>query len=353
MLNYQKILIVKLDHIGDLLLATPVFQAIKNKYPNAYLTVVVNPSSAVVLKNNPYIDKVYTYSSKTFMRDGMMDTNKLISNLDTILKIRSEHYSLAVGLREDYNSVPFLNLLNARETISFKTNTIYSEFLTYSIENDNNKHMSEVFFDLLHVMKIDKPKKILPQIYIEKSDTDWVHEFLYDKKISTEEHKVLIISPGGGWKLNWWPWENYANLCNKIIQYDDHIRILIVGGEAERAVADNILSCVHTNIFSIAGETTLHQLAALYKIASLVVTNDGGMMHLATTAAIPIIALFGPSPDQRFGPLGKESLVINKKIHCAPCPQFVYNEEPHCTDNKCMQLIDVDEVYQLDIKKIS
>jgi heptosyltransferase-2 len=353
-MDTSKILVVKLDHIGDLLLATPVFHAIKRKYPNSYLAVLASDSSSCVLKNNPYVDKVYCYNSKMFLRnnaDGNIPASIICNNLKTIFAIRNEKFTLCIGLREDYNNVPLLKLLDINDCISFNTNTNFSELLTESVANDGSKHISKIPFDLLEKINVPKPDNILPEIYPTEDDAIKMKCILAGIGIDIDNDTIMIISPGGGWWLNWWPWKDFASLCNKLTDNYPYLKIIMIGsGEAEEKLALNIQKNMEHKIYSLVNKTTIHQLAVLFKSTKLLVTNDGGMMHLGSSADIPIIALFGPSPYKRFRPLGKHSLVISKDFPCSPCPQFVYNQKPHCLDNRCMQAISVDEVYKKAVK---
>jgi 3-deoxy-D-manno-octulosonic-acid transferase/heptosyltransferase-1 len=91
---------------------------------------------------------------------------------------------------------------------------------------------------------------------------------------------------------------------------------------------------------SVAGETTLRELAALYKMASLLVTTDSGPMHLAAAVGTPVVALFGPTSPERTGPYGEGHIVIRQGLPCSPCFRKT------CDTLECMNTIGVDEVLQ-------
>ena len=347
-----KILIVKLDHIGDLLLATPVFKAIKEKYPECRLDVIANSKSSIVLKNNPYITHIYPYDSQMFNREGNNSVLTSLRNFETVCAIQHERYDICIGLREDHENLPLMKLLGAESNISFSTYTEYAFLLDKSVENDSNKHAAEINFDLLKLLNIQKPRILEPQIFTEEADEKWADTFLAENNIS-EDNIVIAISPGGGWFLNWWPWEKYASVCEMLSLYKPNIRIVTVGGRAEEKLDLKIRQNAKCYIASAVGKTTIHQLAALYRRAAFTITNDGGPMHICTAVGTPVIALFGPSPYNRFGPLGENNVILTKKFKCSPCPQFVKGRIPDCMDNRCMKAITVEEVLDVAYKKIN
>lgn len=349
--DINKILIVKLDHIGDLILATPTFRALKERYPASQLDVVVAPKSAPVVNNSPFINRVYYYSSHDFDRTNSLNESVRLENMQTVCSLRSEHYDLCIGLREDLKNIVIQKMFGAKRNISFNTNTVFAEMLDESVRNNESHHSAEINFDLLKIIDVEKPEMIQPEIFINKTEIDWSWKFLDENGVN-EEDCLIGISPGGGWFLNWWPYENYIKLVNALWKYNSDLKIVIVGGNAEAKLAKKIKDGLGGTLVDAVGKTSISQMVALFKCMKFVITNDGGPMHMACAAKTPVIALFGPSPYKRFGPLGKDNVVISRNMKCSPCPQFVQGETPKCLDNKCMKNITVEEVYHACLDKL-
>lgn len=341
----QKILIVKLDHIGDLLLATPVFRSIKEKYPKIQLDLLIAEKSFPVVENSPFINRVYFYNSDDFDRGAANKDITYLKNYLTVSEIRKEQYDLCIGLREDLNNLCIQKMLKAKKNISFSTHTQYSDLMDETVINDDNKHAAEINYDLLKLLNIECPQYIQPEIFLTEKDKVWADEFWKNNNLSNEDI-VIAISPGGGWYLNWWPYENFAELANKLGDYNRNVKIIWVGGKAEYEILHRIEEKYNGKMISAVGQTTIPQLAALYSKVRLVVTNDGGPMHVATAVKAKVLALFGPSPYKRFGPLGINSSVITKNYKCSPCPQFVKGNPNQCRSNDCMKAISVEEVFE-------
>jgi len=340
----NSILVVKLDHIGDMILATPVFEAVKKRYPDCFLGVLCSGKGSLALKNNPWIDQYWIFDADMFDRDGTNNEKTKAENFRNVLEIRERGFDVCVGLREDGNNLPILKLLGAKKTVSFHTFTRYAALLDKSVEHIGDRHTARVNFDLLQLIDIPAPEELRPHIYFTEEDERRAAELLKEAGVQDTD-RLVGLSPGGGWFLNWWPWERYAELCRRLHKSDRNIRIVLFGGAAEREVCGKISRAVSFLVVNAAGKSTVQETAALMSRMECMVANDGGPMHMATAAGTRVIALFGPSPTWFF-PLGKDNTVIRKAFPCSPCPQFVKGEKPKCIDNKCMQAISVDEVYR-------
>lgn len=347
MQNELCILVIKLDHLGDLLLATPVFRAIKERYPQARVDAFINPMCRDILENNPFVDNIYTFFSKDFDRNKDLDAQMLVTNMDNIRQVRANHYDLTIGLREDLNNIPIQLLCGARYNVNFSTHTQYSKFLDRCAENDDYKHSALINFDLLKLIDIPMPKNVHPEINLIPQDKQWVVSFLSNSAVDIDNALNIAFSIGGGWFLNLWPIDCYVALAEKLSEVYPNAVFFLMGGKAEQKLADYFATHANVKFVDVTGKASIAQTVALYQRMDLVIANDGGPMHMATAADVPLIALFGPSPDYRFGPCGQKSVVISKHFPCSPCPQFVRGQTPTCTDNKCMQSITVEDVYKV------
>ncbi len=351
MKKINKILLIKLDHIGDLILTVPALKAVRKRYPNAQIDVMVNPKSQAVIRELSEIDHIYLYDSRDFDRDDHIDQQGLGCNINTIHKIRCEKYDICIGLREDLSNIPIQLMCGAKKNVSFSTNTQFAGYLDESVENDETKHAAKIHFDLLKKLDVEMPKMLVPEIPISEEDRLWAERFLTEHEQGAVSARIGL-SIGGGWFLNWWPIENFVCLAGKMKHAYPDAEIILVGGNAEKKLEEIFQKMADFDYISAVGKADIGQMFALYEKMDLVVSNDGGPMHMATAAKTPVIALFGPSPYQRFGPLGADNTIITKKYPCSPCPQFVKGQAPHCQDNQCMKAITVDEVYQAVVAKM-
>lgn len=344
----HSIIFMKMDHIGDMVLSTPVFRAVKERYPECSVGVLCSAKGALVLKNSPFIDDMYICNPDMFDREGANNSYTKMKDFWNIVRIREKQYDLCISLRGDLDNPAIQSMLGAKYNISFVVSK-YQEGFDYSIPNPGNMHMAVKNFELLKLVDVKKPDRLETDIFPGREDEAWADMFLESQGVTAFD-TLVGISPGGGWFLNWWPWEKYAQLGKMLAKYDKSIKLVLVGGKAEKEVIEKIKSNSACDFIDASGKTTLQQLSALYGRMRLVVCNDGGTMHIATTAKAPLVALFGPSPDW-FYPVGNDNIIIHKKFACSPCPQFEAGKKPKCLNNKCMKAIEVKEVYRavLDI----
>lgn len=350
-IEISSIIFVKLDHIGDMILTTPVFRAVKERFPQCSLGVMCSSKGKLIIENNPFVDDIYIYNPDMFDRANENNVYTKMHDFLSVLEVRKKKYDVCVSLREDHNNAVIQKMLGAKYNISFSTDSPYPEVFDYSVPNPGGMHVALKNFELLKLIDVLRPHQIKAEMFTTDEDEKWADEFLRENGVSASD-TVVAISPGGGWFLNWWPWQNYAKLCNMLLEYDEKIKIVLVGGAAEREVVDKIKAANCCKVIDSCGKTTLQQLSALYKRTCLVVCNDGGTMHVASTAGVPMVALFGPSPSW-FYPLGEDNVIINKGFACSPCPQFQAGEKPKCLNNKCMKSISVKEVYRAAVQILS
>lgn len=347
--DIDKILIIKLDHIGDMVLATPLFRSIKERYPKINIDIMLSERAIGVVENSPYIRNIYIYESSDYDRGRKRNQEVLIKNMNTMCSIRNSQYEVCLNLRDDGKNIMIQKLLNIKTLISYNNDTVYPELLDICLYNKKKLHAIYSDFELLKAIDVKMPSHVYPEIFTTEREEEWVEEFCYENKIQNTDI-VIGISMGGGWRLNWWPEENYRGLCKRLVEYHKRIKLVFIGGRAEakefKWVNDG------EQYISALGMTSIGQLAALAKKFDIIVTNDGGPMHVMSTANKPLIALFGPSPDKRYGPVGDNVKVINKRIKCSPCPQYVAKNGVLCENNICMKKISVEEVYEIIIKNI-
>jgi len=116
--------------------------------------------------------------------------------------------------------------------------------------------------------------------------------------------------------------------------------------EEQEACADLARKIDTDRVINFAGKTTFQELITLYSLSDLLVTNDSGPVHFASTTNLPVIALFGPETPKIFGPMSPHAKVISLGLACSPCISVFNQKKSSCTDNQCMKQITVEMVIQ-------
>ncbi len=159
--------------------------------------------------------------------------------------------------------------------------------------------------------------------------------------------RVVLINPNASDMLpqRRWMTERFAQLISRILATNADALVLITGAPNERSEAENIASqCANSRCISFAGRTTLTDLAALYSLGVVMVTNDSGTAHFAAATGLPTIVLFGPETPNLYRPLGN-SKVIYAGLACSPCATVNNHRKSPCDDNVCMRAISVEQVF--------
>jgi ADP-heptose:LPS heptosyltransferase len=169
--------------------------------------------------------------------------------------------------------------------------------------------------------------------------------------------RIVLLNPNASdlLPLRRWPTDRFVELARRLLDNDPELTVVITGGPDEREAGEVIARAVNDRALAngdgpravcLAGRTTLRQLIVLYTMADVLVTNDSGPGHFATLSGIDAIVLFGPETPTLFGPLGPRVRTITAGLACSPCVNAFNHRFSPCTDNACMQSIDVQTVHE-------
>jgi ADP-heptose:LPS heptosyltransferase len=341
--DIKKILVVKLDHIGDVLLATPVITNLRLHYPHAHITLLIGSWSKQVVKCNPHIDEILCYDSPFFCRSGGGATLK--DAMQILRSLKSERYDLIVELRGDFLTLALAILKGGKYRLDRSTQRLLkklrnSPYLpTYPCPSKEGRkggkrelevietgkeglkgepayseHEVEINLDVLRSGEI--PITSRKTFFNIPSETQtWAKSFLTEVGIDASK-PIVAIHPGSPVPLKRWPAERFAELADILIE---RTQVLFLGGADEEQLVEEIQSQMRHNFVNIAGRTNLQQLGAVLQNCHLFIGNDSGPMHIAAAVGTRVIGLFGPGSPQRFGPFGDNCVAIRKKPDCPPC----------------------------------
>ena len=331
----KRILVVKLDHLGDVLLATPVFSNLRQAYPNAELHALTGAWSRVVLEKHPDVNKVLEYNSPTFCRTGQ--PTSLRQTFQLYRELRRQKYDLWVELRSDWRIVCFALLRVTPKRLDRAAQQVANKlgFAQFTGTHETTRNL-----DVLDRAGIPTPIQTTA-FSVTAEDAEWASNFLATHQINTEQ-PLIAIHPGSPIPLKRWMSERYAELADRLIA-QKRAQILFVGVKDEIPIITEIQGLMRAESINIAGKTTLTQLASILHTCNVFIGNDSGPMHLAAAVGTQTIGLYGPGDPTRFGPVGAKCQTIRQKFDCPPCTGTT------CRFGKegCMSAIQVDDVIQV------
>jgi heptosyltransferase-2 len=331
----EKILIRSTNWIGDVVLTLPAIASIRKNFPQSYIAILCKSWVAPLLDcNTTNINEVILYDQEG-IHSGIKGRLRLAGDL------RRKEFDLAILLQNAFDAALITFLAGIPLRAGYNTDA-RGFLLTNKVILDRSslkKHQVFYYLDLLKALGMDVIQAN-PNVEISKEAANGAVEIL--DSFNIEDGELLIgINPGAyfGSAKRWLP-ERYAQLSDMICEGFD-ARVLLFGSEGDKDSLNIIFQNDESKIINLIGKTSLLEAMTLIKKCSLFITNDSGLMHLAASMSIPLIAIFGSTDPAATSPLGNTSVILRKKVDCSPCLKKVCP-----TDHRCMKLIDVDEVYQ-------
>ncbi|HMI31253.1 MAG TPA: glycosyltransferase family 9 protein [Candidatus Limnocylindrales bacterium] len=338
-----KLLVVKLDHLGDVVTATPVFRSIREAFPGASIHALAGPWARDVLAGNPFIDRVLTYESRRFRRRGVSRVDRR-HPLRVMRDVAAERYTHVIDLRGDSWTILLPFLSGARCRVDRGTVRIASWFHRRRSTNGADGARSplhEVESNLAIVGPLVGPpgqEPALVEVFVGGKEQAAVASRLRAIGIP-DGVSVVTIHPGASWKPRAWRPENFAEVARQLLARFP-VRVCFVGSGDDLDIADRIHALLPDARAHFFFDSSLSETVALIERSALFIGNDSGIAHIAAACGTPVIALYGPQDPRRFRPWSGRSVVLHKPVPCFPCKQTVCIRP----ENPCVNLITVEEV---------
>jgi heptosyltransferase-2 len=332
--DFKRILIVRTDRIGDVLLSTPVIKALRDKYPQAYIAMMVSPYARDIVEGNPYLDKVIIYD-----KDGAHKS--WFNSLKFSRGLKRKKFDLALILHPVNRAhlVTFLAGIPKRVGYDRKLGFLLTDRIKHT-KHRGEKHEVEYNLDLLRHLNIEPLDKDL-YMPVKPESEKWVGE-LFKREDIDETDKLLAIHPAASCPSKVWPAERFAQATDNLAQ-SYGFKVLIVAGPKDLQAAEAVAEHMRSSVINLAGKTSVSQLASLLKRCVLFISNDSGPVHIASSLGIPVIAIFGRNQaglsPRRWGPLGLKDRVLHKEAGCIEC--LAHNCQKQFA---CLKAITVEDV---------
>ncbi|MDP8234648.1 MAG: glycosyltransferase family 9 protein [Candidatus Saelkia tenebricola] len=350
----KKIVVVGVNWIGDALFIIPALKAIKNSFPDSYLTVALPKRASRILKHNPIIDEIIIFDEKDSQRS-------LVKKIKFISIIRKKHFDKVIFFHRSFTRTLIFSLGRIPEREGYcrgKTKLLLTKCAPKL--NKDSVHKAEFFLELVKQLGYS-PLELSYQFYVTPEDISQGKTILSSFKINPQE-KIISLHPGANWAPKRWPLHHYIKLIELILNWDNTKRILILGSLKDKHLALKIKSGFKNskNIFDLTGLTSLGSLGAISLFSDIFISGDSGPLHIAC-ASIPLfqtdeytnafsIGLYGATSQELTGPLNGNFVTFageRKKSCQLPCHDF------NCTDYTCMKSIIPEKIFEIIKNKLS
>ena len=300
-MNLDRILVIQTAFLGDVILASPVWENLHAAYPHAQIDVVVKKGNESLLQAHPFLHQVFIF-----------DKSHKVKNLWNLGKtLRSHQYDLVINLQRFTSSGILTLLARGKETRGFEKNPL-SLFFTKRFKHDMKPNWHEVDRNLRLISDLVTAPIRRPQLYPRKEDLNSIQIY--------QEVPYYCLAPTSVWFTKQAPQEIWLELIDKLSQTKD--QIFLLGAPSDRAYLDEIVNKTGSSlVINLAGKLSLLQSAALMAGAKHNYVNDSGPLHLASASNAPVSAFFCSTvPEFGFGPLSENAAIIEvKDLACRPC----------------------------------
>jgi len=316
----ERILLIRPDHLGDMLLTTPAFVALRQARPDAEIHALVGPWAAAVLENNPDIDTVITLDFPGFNRSGNEHLHSPYQLAwKTARNLRKVGYTHAVILRPDHWWGALVAYLAGIPTRIGYDLTDVALFLTDAIPFEHTHAVMQNLNLLTHWIGTPEPESVVYRFHVADADRESVRAYLAACGVPVGV-RYFCIHPGSGTAVKRWTPENWASIADTLAAQLDATPVF-TGGDHEYNLVREIVDAMQADSCIAVGNTNVGQLGALFDRAQVVLGPDSGPLHLAAAVDTPTVALFGPADPVEFaqwGP-GDQHIVLTTDIGCRPC----------------------------------
>jgi len=327
----KRILLMTTTAIGDTLFSTPAIRAVKETYPDKEVHVLSHSRNQLLLRENPFIDRLLLYYGKR---------KKIVALLR---ELKEQRYDLVIILHSnDPEALPLAWSTGAPYIIGSGTSR-FAEFLPDKIVcTDESRHAIERRLDYVRVIGADTFNKkmdlFLPAQWEEKANR------ILGKKWTGAIQPLIGLHPAGSGDYKWWPKKNFSSLAQELVNRYQ-ARFIIFSSSKEAAVSRSIAEDLGDAVLLAQGEYDLLEAAALMRKCRLFIANDSGPLHMALALGIPTVALIGADSPLRIGPYQvPNSVSLYRKEEVCQEPRCL---NQGCRDNRCMKAISSEEVLAL------
>lgn len=336
----RRILLLRLERIGDLLMALPGVAAVRSLAPQAQIDLVVGSWNAELARAVTSVDRVHTLDARWLARGG--EGLALPALLRETRRWRARKYDLAVNFEPDVRSNLMLAATGASWTAGYRS-AGGGALLDQALDYDPRAHTSDNAERLIStVFATPLPTVTAPLLNIPDEHREYAATLL-----GSRPRPLVAMHVSGGRPVKQWPPERFAAVA-RALAATRNATIVLTGSPADRPLVGVVKQALPPA--SVVDATTAGNLltvAAVLAASDLLITGDTGPMHLACAVGTPIVAVFGPSDPRRYSPRGPHDRIVRIDLPCAPCNRIRLPPE-RCADGtpQCLAGVSIDAVLE-------
>ena len=358
----QRILVIRLDLIGDLVLSLTVVRALKRTYPEAQIDLLAIPASAKVAENDPNLAQIIAYDPNVWRRPKALVQPKNWREAKSLLqRLRARHYDLAVSLYAEWAAVLAV-LSGAKRRVGFGAEG-YPGFMTDSVPGGvpgrrrhwsplDDKHEVDYCLELAKAAGATlTPQDRIPHLDVNAQARQEIEQLLSREGVQPAKPLIACHVSSNNGQSKRWPIPYWATLLDRLIREED-AHIVLTGTAADLPLIQEVIRRMREHPINLAGKTTLAQLTALLQRVNLLISGDSGPLHMAVAVGTPLIGIYGPTNPSLGGPVSPDATVLRSHIWCSPCYNAKDPADCRFFTTQCMKDITPTYLYNVVREKL-
>jgi ADP-heptose:LPS heptosyltransferase len=362
----KNILMIELSEMGSTILCDPMMQKLKNEGGNLHFAIFKKNAPSLNLLNTVPKENIFSIREDSLFT-LLVDTIRFLiwcrqKKIDSVidLELFSRFTALLTGFSGAVNRVGFHAFFNE--------GLYRGDMLTHKVAYNPHIHISKTFVSLANALlsksqetPFSKKEVTDDEVKLQKAHiSDAAKKSVLAKVKSaipsfdetTQQIVIFNANASDLMPLRRWPREYYIDLGHKLLATYPNIIVLLTGAPSEREGLDHIRIALGERCVNFSGNTTFAELAPLYAISRLMLTNDSGPAHFAAVTDLPTFVFFGPETPKLYGSLGNFT-PIYAHLACSPCVSATNHRKTACDDNQCVKVITPDYVYGILVQELN
>ena len=341
--NIKRVLIIRLRRLGDVVAITPCTRAVKETFPNAYLSVLVEKEAEGILVGNSYVDEIIVFDRQAV--NGAGSWKAFLKELEFLSSLRERGFDLVINLHGGPRSALQTLFTGAQYKLGgfphwHPWNWVYNIRVRPEREvigkDVRECHIVERHLSTLKNAGIETQNSSLVMVVAEEARIS-LDKLLRERGVQ-EGREIVTIHPAARNGLKRWRAERFAELADRLIERFG-VTVALASGPKEMEAAKQVRARMQREAIDLAGLTTVQELAALLERSTLFIGLDGGPAHIAAAVGTPLVVLYGPTTDT-WRPWSENAVVLRSRIACLGCRRSCPYGSP-----RCLEEISVEEVF--------
>ncbi len=306
----KRAIVVRFSSLGDVVLTLPVTRSLKEAFPAAEVVYLTKAAYRPLLEGQPGIDRVVTLEEAGAGLEALRRHCRGLGRFD-----------LALDLHRTLRSRSCLKALNAGRRFTYRKDALLRRLWAAGWMRGRMEgvqpHVIDRYLEPLRRFGIT-PAHTVPEVVVPPGKVSAVRELLVSSGVRDPD-RIAVVVPGARWPNKRWSPPSFAAVAAGL-RDNDGLEPVIAGDASDHQAVEAVRALIPGGATPLAGRTGLMELAALLKVARVVIANDSGPAHLAAAVGAPVVALFGPTHEAfGFAPRGERVRVISRALACRPC----------------------------------